>query len=188
MKRLVDIVANKEELRKIWNSNSKLKEKVESCYIEVEEICLEDVLDCFKDSLEYYSIDICNGCNYFKINDTVSFLNDIIEATEYYGLLNEEDEKKANKLLEKIEVIEELEDEESYEKIEVLEIEIEEGVNELLTSIEKYFDISSELFNDDYMFSYFYENYIDIMIYNKEESFVYDEDYILYEKKLESYK
>ena len=191
MKKLNDIITNKEELRKIWDNNFKLREKVEENYIEGQEFYFEDVLNCFKDSLCNLEFDIAYGDIYFEIKDNLSFLNGVISATKNFGLLNDKDELKAKGLLKKLELIEELEEFEEYkkvnEKIDILYEELEQGILELCKVIKKFFDISEELSNNEEMFNYFYECYIDIMLYNSEENYIYDDSYILYKKILVSY-
>ena len=191
MKKLNDIITNKEELRKIWDNNFKLREKAEENYIDEQGFYFEDILSYFKDSLSNWEFDIAYGDIYFVVEDNLSFLNGVISATKDFGLLNEKDELKAKGLLKKLELIEELKEFEEYErvkgKISILYEELEQGISELSESIKKFFDISENLYNYEVMFNYFYEVYIDTMIYNNEENFIYDDSYILYKKVLVSY-
>ena len=191
MQKLNDIITNKEELRKIWDNNFKLREKVGEYYIEEQEFYFDEVLSYFKDSLSNWEFDIAYGDIYFEIKDNLSFLNGIIKATKYYGLLNDKDELKAQGLIKKLELIEELEEFEEYERVsrKIVKLceELEQGILELVEVVKEFFDISKELSNYEEMFNYFYECYIDIMLYNSEENFIYDDSYILYKKVLVSY-
>nr|DAH73429.1 MAG TPA: hypothetical protein [Caudoviricetes sp.] len=101
MIRKLNELKTNEEMLKLLHNNSKLYDNVVEDYQESIMFHVEEVLDCFNGCLSNYSIGFYQYC-YIKVYDNKisEFCNAIINATDMYGFLNDEDLKKVEQLQE----------------------------------------------------------------------------------------
>lgn len=160
----------KEEWRKVWESNKRLQNEVLEDAHETEMSYLDEQLGYFSKSLARYEINPY-GYSFMNIRDVYEFIEGVSEMERCVPLLN----KERLKLLDKCIYLKE----EAY-ACEVYSDELYEKADELAEEIIKAWkEIFDYYYNDDELFFYFYEFYIDFRL-NIENLYI-DEDYVLYE-------
>lgn len=175
---------SEKELTKIWEVNEKLRSKVEDDYIESEMFYISEILHCIKNSLKNWSIGFYNQ-NYIDIKNNYDFLNGLLEIQKDYCFLEDKYTNNIRKLIDEYNEFYCMSyDDENYERIE----------EEIYFKIEKIKEIFLNEINDitnhndeEDLKRYFIEFYMEERIKNMEDYYI-DNNYVLYEDYVRSYK
>ncbi|HBF7929182.1 hypothetical protein [Clostridioides difficile] len=167
---------NREELKKVYKANSKLREYIRKDYEENQMYIVSQTLDYFRSSLANYSIDIYNN-NYINVHDRNKFLEGIIKANSDHALSFDD----STILYETINIHNKLQhtdyDEENYK---ILEAKFNLMIEELKESVLKEFNNITMIESESYLFEAFTMIYVDDEI--NDYDFYIDEDYVLYKR------
>ena len=185
MKRLLSELSL-DELKKVYDSNSKLQQNVQEDIEESVMYWISEYLNCFRNSLSDWSIGFYQH-NYIRVREgsEKQFLEGLLTAQKDYGFLKDEFTPKIEKLIEDYNKLEELyydnEMEEEYNKLEEeTEKEIRKIKDEVINQFNRH--TSGDLDGREY----FAEFYADSRL-NEDEVYV-DENYIMYETIIRSYE
>jgi hypothetical protein len=189
-RKIIDL--SKEELRKVWDKNEKLRTRVfDSMNDDIINFYLEEKLSCFNHSPKgtiqpsafsvSYELDYSGYYNYFTIKNRIQFIEDLKDCQRDYCILpdNEYDEKLLNKLVEKQELLDDYYNNLSDKNYNRLEKWLDNHFDKLEAAVYK--ELRSEfdiLNNENDLFEWFYECEIDNM---NTDGFYIDDNYNLYE-------
>lgn len=193
MKKLLDVVNNKEILRKIFDSNEKLKQQ---CLEESLEACVDFLVEDIE-KLEgvNYSIDVCgeveiNIYNKNNINDYEKFINKLYDKAivkdGVYGIIessyDEQDRKLMKRIIQGCENLRGIEYcSKNYDQLEDwIKEKTEMLKGKLIQKIKEWID---EVWNDESVFNWFVNG-----IEEEKDLFYNEQDYTLYENVIKSYK
>ncbi|MCC0678202.1 MULTISPECIES: hypothetical protein [unclassified Clostridioides] len=175
MKKITDL--NREELKRVYKTNSKLREYIRKDYEDNQMYIVSQTLVYFEDSLSNYSIDIYND-NYINIRNKDRFLEGVIRANGDHKLFHNNDDTI---LYETIAIQNELKhtdyDEENYK---ILENKFNLMIEELKENVLKEFNNMTMQESESYLFEAFIMTYVDDEI--NDYDFYIDEDYVLYKR------
>ena len=178
---------NMEELKKVYEVNSKVQNSVYNHYYETIIFWLNDYLEVFKNCVDF-EINLCRYRNYFTIknNKVMDFMEALKIAQRNYCFL----EDRYNEDIEVLEKLMDLED--SYDldnRFDNLRDIIEKLLTELQDACLKRLELELEpLENESDLLTYFLEFWVEDKICNSPQKFYIDEDFVLYEKVIKSYK
>ncbi|EIS9524179.1 hypothetical protein KWL52_006820 [Clostridioides difficile] len=175
MKKIADL--NREELKRVYKTNSKLREYIRKDYEENQMYIVSQTLDYFRSSLANYSIGLYNN-NYINIRNKDRFLEGVIRANSDYKLFHNNDDTI---LYETIAIQNELQhtdyDEENYK---ILENKFNLMIEELKENVLKEFNNMTMQESESYLFEAFTMTYVDDEI--NDDDFYIDDDYVLYKR------
>ena len=176
MKNVKDL--NTEELKLVFENNSKLQEKVFDDMFDNADFWCGEYLDCWNRKGIDYSIGWNRG-TYFKCTNKDDFIYGLKEAQHVYDFLANEYNKKieyVENLLSRLDYLYYNSSEENYNR---LEMRIDELIAELETACYNRFMREYEYcFNAENQLAYFIEFYVDGRMDN---NFYVDEEYTLFE-------
>lgn len=175
MKKIADL--NREELKRVYKTNSKLRDSIREDYEDNQMYIVNETLDYFRSSLADYSIGLYNN-NYINIRDKNKFLEGVIRANSNHKLCVNDD---STILYEAINIHNKLQntdyDEENYK---ILENKFNLMIEELKENVLKEFNDMTMPESECYLLEAFIMIYVDDEINDNE--FYIDEDYVLYKR------
>src|SRR5665647_2124729 len=107
-----------EELKLVFEANTKLMDLVEEDLVESEMDYLNDIMKEFEKSLLNYNVGFYYGCSFINVKDPYNFIKGVMSANEMYGFLDDE------KSLEIKNLFDIMENEEDDDKRDILEKEL----------------------------------------------------------------
>ena len=175
MKNVKDL--NTEELKLVFENNSKLQEKVFDDMFDAADFWCGEYLNCWKRGAIDYSIGWDRGI-YFKSRDDKLFIDGLKEAQHIYCFLADEYKKKieyVENLLNRLEYVYYNSSEENYNRLET-------RVNELIEELEnacynRFMNEYEYCFDSKNQMEYFLDFYVDEKMDN---NFYVDEEYTLF--------
>lgn len=178
---------NKEELTKVFHANQKLRDDIYEDMVETEMHYIGEQLDYLKDGLSDWSIG-ANQRNYMYISNADDFIYALEETEKVVPILLDDDSPKLQQALDLREAFRS-EDIDS-DGFDDLEEQLEVVANELADIVVKRFTAildgcDKEEWQIDYLIDFYADSRLDKdMCYINLE----DENYILYEDMIKSYK
>ncbi|HBF1331024.1 TPA: hypothetical protein KON86_002930 [Clostridioides difficile] len=175
MKKIADL--NREELKRVYKTNSKLRDSIREDYEDNQMYIVNETLDYFRSSLADYSIGLYNN-NYINIRDKNKFLEGVIRANSNHKLFYNNNDAI---LYETIAIQNKLQhtdyDKENYK---ILENKFNLMIEELKENVLKEFNNMTMPESECYLLESFITMYVGDEINDNE--FYIDEDYVLYKR------
>lgn len=180
---------SREELKKVYSFNSRLVEMVEECYVEDENMYIQDVIEALGPGVAYYDYSFFS-LYYSKVqpgDDILSFLDGVIKANRWYGILPEYNyyEPNIEELREKARVLQEEIDyySDNYDRLETWLLK---NIKPIVKDLGAWLDAATEYpagyLENEYFIDFFVPERLDPSIY------ILEGGYEAFRDTTESYK
>lgn len=176
----------KDELTKVYHANKKLREDIKNDIIDTEMFYISEQLDYIRDSLSDWSIGIYDH-NYITVDDNVKFIEGMEEMDKSIPVFSD---KQMEQLSLAIKLKNEYINEDIYsDRYYELEEELERSAKNIANMLaETYTKTLNSLYKEENQIEYLFEFYADNRLNSKCYIIEENEDFILYEDMVKSFK